>query len=242
MKKKDKLKEDAGRIKPGKKKNDRKDKGNGQIAKIRENVAIQQAAPVQPAHEVSYKGTMQNNGDESLPDGYRDDKLMLLVRDPSWCFAYWDISDGLMEKKKGEIRREWGGFSLVLRMNQVTQENKMLACDDFPVGQANNWYIKVKEPGKCYMAQLGYKTADGHFILIAASNIIEMPNDRVSDKVDEEWMDADDFSEIFRMSTDGKRLGGSENIQGRFTGGSENSLGSERLYIKPEEQDKHRHI
>ena len=28
-----------------------------------------------------------------LPDRYKETKLVLMMRDPEWCFFYWDISD-----------------------------------------------------------------------------------------------------------------------------------------------------
>jgi hypothetical protein len=168
--------------------------------------------PVQQDQGIIYYNTIQSSKEDNIPDRYYDNKIVLLIRDPYWCFAYWDISNELMEQKIREIRKEWGNYGLALRINEIQAGNKKQTQDDILIsGGADNWYIKINDPGKSYMVEIGLKTEDGHFLLIAASNTVEMPNDHVSDIVDEEWMDGD-FGEILKMSTDGRPAGGSENV------------------------------
>ena len=33
-----------------------------------------------------------------LPDGYGDNRIVLMVRDPLWLFAYWEIRKGVLNK------------------------------------------------------------------------------------------------------------------------------------------------
>lgn len=173
-----------------------------------------QAKSEQQYQEIRYSNTSQPSQEDNIPDRYYDDKIVLLVRDPYWCFTYWDISNELMEKKRKEISKEWGNYGLALRINEIQAGIKKQTHEDILIsGGADNWYIRINEPGKCYMIEIGLKTEDGHFLLLATSNTVEMPNDHVSDIIDEEWMDGDgNFSEILKMSTDGRPAGGSENV------------------------------
>jgi hypothetical protein len=152
-----------------------------------------------------------------LDNRYHDDKLVLMARDPYWCYAYWDISANLLQERGRLVKDEWGHHWMVLRVYDITDidfngTNAQKFMDISVTGDANNWYINVWEAGKRYLAELGYKTSKGHFIAIARSNAIGTPRDTVSNIVDEEWMVVDeDFDEIFRMSGGGKKpLGASE--------------------------------
>jgi uncharacterized protein len=169
--------------------------------------------------------------EQDIPGRYYDNKIVLMARDPFWCYAYWDISGGLMQSKADEARHS-GDYKLILRVYDVTDirfdgKNAHKYMDIEVTGDANNWYINVWEAGRTYIADLGFRTTDGKFILIARSNAVGVPSDRVSDKMDEEWMVMDeDFDELFRLSGGGK-FGASEH--GRGVGLMENMLSSESV-------------
>jgi len=161
---------------------------------------------------------------KSLPDEtlikqkYDDNKIVLLVRDPYWCYAYWDLSGNLIENKKKEIKPGWGKYDLILRIYDVTDIifNGFNAhkYQDIKISMdSNNWYINIWEAGRSYIVDIGFKTEDGHFILLARSNVVNTPRDRVSNITDEEWMVVDeDFDELFRLSGGGK-FGSSESFR-----------------------------
>lgn len=155
-----------------------------------------------------------------IPGRYYDDKVVLMARDPYWCYAYWDISGALMAEKTAAAKKD-GSYKMVLRIYDVTDvvfngDNAHKYIDIEVTGDANNWYINVWAAGRTYVADLGLKTASGRFILIARSNAVGTPSDKVSDKVDEDWMEVgEEFEEIMRMSGgNGHRMGGSEGFQG----------------------------
>lgn len=170
--------------------------------------------------------------EQEIPGRYYDNKVVLMARDPFWCYAYWDISGVLMQAKADEAMKN-GDYKLVLRVYDVTDikfdgKNSHKYMDIEVTGDANNWYINVWEAGRTYIAELGFRTANGKFIVIARSNAVGVPSDRVSDKTDEEWMVMDeDFEELFRLSGGGRRLGASE--QGRGLAMIENMLSSESV-------------
>jgi len=160
------------------------------------------------------KGSMHEG---ELPERYYDNKLVLMARDPYWCYAYWDISPEVMAQKAASVRDEWGRHWLVLRVYDVTGisfdgSNSNKYIDISVNGDANNWYLNVWEAGRNYLVELGFKTTEGHFISIARSNQVGTPADTISPVIEEEWMAVDeDFDEIFRMSGGGKTgIGASE--------------------------------
>ncbi|MCX7698524.1 MAG: DUF4912 domain-containing protein, partial [Candidatus Goldbacteria bacterium] len=142
------------------------------------------------------------------------------ARDPYWCYAYWDISPDFMEEKAKEARKS-EKYDLVIRIYDVTDiifdGTNAHKFEDIKVsGDSNNWYINVWAPDRSYFVDLGFKTSDGRFILIARSNVVTTPRDRVSDKTDEEWMIIDeDFDELLKLSGAGK-FGSSDRFKMRI--------------------------
>jgi hypothetical protein len=125
-----------------------------------------------------------------LPTSYGDTKIVLLPRDPWWCFAYWEIG----EQTKQEIRSIYGeNVKYVIRVYDVTNvvnfdgknANKYFDIEINPA--ANNWYINVGEPNRSWCVDLGLITSDGKFVVITRSNIVTMPRYGVSPLTDEQW-------------------------------------------------------
>jgi hypothetical protein len=125
-----------------------------------------------------------------LPASYGDTKIVLLPRDPWWCFAYWEIG----EQTKQELRSIYGeNVKYVIRVYDVTNvvnfngknANKYFDIEINPA--ANNWYINVGEPNRSWCVDLGLITPDGKFVVITRSNIVTMPRYGVSPLTDEQW-------------------------------------------------------
>jgi hypothetical protein len=125
-----------------------------------------------------------------LPASYNDTKIVLLPRDPWWCFAYWEIG----EQTKQELRSIYGeNVKYVIRVYDVTNvvnfdgrnANKYFDIEINPA--ANNWYINVGEPNRSWCVDLGLITSDGKFVVITRSNIVTMPRYGVSPLTDEQW-------------------------------------------------------
>ncbi len=186
--------------------------------------------------KVQVSSDAMNEGE--LPERYFDNKLVLMARDPYWCYAYWDISPELMEKAHNEAGGS--GAILTLRVYDITGinfdgKNALKFVDITVSGEANNWYINVWEAGRKYVLDLGYKKYDGTFVVIKRSNPVTTPKDTVSNVIDEEWMTVDeDFDEIFRMSGGGtKPASGSErfplSLEEHLSSFSVSSFGSASL-------------
>ncbi len=125
-----------------------------------------------------------------LPTSYGDTKIVLLPRDPWWCFVYWEVGNDTLQ----EIKNLYGeNLQYVLRVYDVTNvvnfdgKNANKYFDIFINLEAKNWYINLPEQNRSWCVDLGAKTPDGRFILISRSNIVVMPRFGVSTITDEQW-------------------------------------------------------
>lgn len=132
-----------------------------------------------------------------LPQGYGDNKIVLLVRDPYWIYSYWEMS----LSRIAEIKREIGPdvFSSSREFLRVYNVDNWDAFDIEVTGSAKNWYINVPQCNASYCADIGFKTPDGRFIAAARSNTVTTPLDRMSDVIDEQWM-IPDWDKMYSLS------------------------------------------
>ena len=148
---------------------------------------------------------MQEVAVRDLPVRYNKDTLVLLVRDPWWIYAYWEISDATFERLKSQLKEEFYAAKRVLRLYDVTNvsfdgtnANRFFDIEINP--EAMNWYIDTGCAGRSWCIDLGLLLKDGTFITILRSNIVETPLDRPSEIMDEEWMIPDDmFARLYSM-------------------------------------------
>ncbi|MBI4436201.1 MAG: DUF4912 domain-containing protein [Candidatus Omnitrophica bacterium] len=143
----------------------------------------------------------------SFPSGYGDHKIVLLVRDPWWIHAYWEVNREVEERTLHAMREK--GLSpqkSVLRVYDVTGidfngRNAHRFFDIGVSGLAKNWYIEVGEPNRDFIVDLGIVAHDGSFHLLCRSNRVTTPRFGMSEVVDEEWMTSeDDYWKLFGLS------------------------------------------
>lgn len=129
-----------------------------------------------------------------FPRAYGDTKIVLLVRDPWWLHAYWEIN----KDKEEELRRKLGEdvyhrSKYILRVYDITDidfngKNAHSYFDIEIMGGADNWYIEVGKPNRTWCVDLGLLTPGKEFYLICRSNIVRTPRFGMSEITDEEWM------------------------------------------------------
>ena len=139
-----------------------------------------------------------------LPNEYGDTKIVLLIRDPEWAYAYWEVNDATREELK--LPRNSHSKRLVLRMYKVDGRNwpeeGAHYFFDIDVGPyASNWYVKLPEPDSKWGGELGMYDDEGNYIAICRSNVIHVPRNGMSEDVDSEWMLVEEqFHQIFDAS------------------------------------------
>jgi hypothetical protein len=155
-----------------------------------------------PLSESSIKRTISNQ--------YGDNKIVLLVRDPWWLFAYWEVT----AQREEEVRREIEHANLkkektVLRVYDTTGTNPEKANAYFDIELnffADQWYIDVGSPNRDWVVDIGIRTTQGRFFTLARSNRVRTPRFGPSDVLDEEWMLPEDITlKIFGLSGLGSR-------------------------------------
>jgi len=124
------------------------------------------------------------SGEPNLPERYNETKISLLLRDPQWAFAFWDIQDNLLSSYK----RKPGFEKLLLRVYELSQgELIMKALDyfDIPVKLSDTrWYINLPRAGREYYIEL-VVVFQGQEKVLCRSNPIRSPKKTILDAVNE---------------------------------------------------------
>ncbi|MGL4377665.1 MAG: DUF4912 domain-containing protein, partial [Microcoleaceae cyanobacterium] len=123
-----------------------------------------------------------------LPAGYGESVIVLMPRDPEWAYAYWDIPNNHKEEL-----RALGGQQLALRIYDVTAINldrqsphsiQEYLCDEL----AREWYIPIPVSDRDYVVDIGYRTADGRWLVLARSLEVHIPPIYPSDWIEDHFM------------------------------------------------------
>ena len=126
-----------------------------------------------------------------LPDGYGESRIMLLPRDPQWAYAYWDVPNA----HKEELRRQ-GGQQLAIRIydvtdidinNQAAHSVQEYLCDEM----AREWYLPIPVSDRDYAADIGYRCADGRWLILARSATVSIPPVYPSDWIEDAFVTVD---------------------------------------------------
>jgi hypothetical protein len=129
-----------------------------------------------------------DEGLPDLPEGYGDSRIVLMPRDPQWGYAYWDTPN----EHKEELRRQ-GGQRLALRLYDVTDVDlnhgsahslQQYDCEEV----SRDWYVPIPVSDRDYIAEIGYLTGDGCWLLLARSNPVRIPPLYPSDWFEEHFI------------------------------------------------------
>lgn len=138
-----------------------------------------------------------------LPWGYGRTRIVLLVRDPYWLHAYWEVAGPERDRLRAETGRETWELPNVLRIHDLTPEAAETGPSFFDLGinpEARSWYIEAGRPRHTFQAELGVVVEGRGFVSLCRSNVVTAPPDRVSDVIDEEWMLVEeDFYRLYRL-------------------------------------------
>lgn len=120
-----------------------------------------------------------------LPGGYGESRIVLMPRDPQWAYTYWDVPN----ERKEDLRRQ-GGQQLALRLYDVTDIDlnyqsphniQEYLCDEL----AREWYLPIPVSDRDYVIDIGYRCADGRWLVLARSVPVRVPPVYPSDWVED---------------------------------------------------------
>jgi hypothetical protein len=130
------------------------------------------------------------------------DRLVVMVRDPYWLHAYWEIATRSVERAQSALGQHWHGTRPVLRLFRLSNDGSAALDREISIhGGVRHWYVDVQNPPCQYRMEIGYLSTAGQFYCLARSNSVTTPPAGTSDSVDENWVDVDDNADrIFAMS------------------------------------------
>jgi hypothetical protein len=174
--------------------------------KIRKSSATYKKAKKNPASkrentksriDIKHKPKTTLLEDYRLPSSYDSTFLVLMVKDPFWLYAYWEISAGAINFLKNRLpQKDFSRASVTLRMYDVTYKDfngkNANHYFDIDVGlNASNWYIKLWSDDVSYVGEIGLKVGE-EFFSLARSNFVHTPRSSYSSRNEHIWMNVTD--------------------------------------------------
>ncbi len=161
------------------------------------------------------------NTPQDKPGGVRD-RLVVMVRDPYWLHAHWELSRQGVTRAQAAIGQEWHCAKPILRLLEVSEGGTTSAAEsvvrDIEIhGGVSNWYVDVQHPPRSYRLDIGYLAPSGKMFVLARSNVVNTPKPGVKDAIDENWSAvAEDYEKIYAMSGGYNQDGGAGQLQELF--------------------------
>ena len=153
-----------------------------------------------------------------LPPRYAETKLMLMLRDPSWVYCYWDIEDRILD----ELAEDAGYTGLVLRITELAApdwgKDSYVDWFDIPIQFADlRRYINLPSEDSFYGAEIYAQVGEKESLLVR-SNIVESSRDYIARSFGKESPNQNKLIELSGFSTDigsfpGNGYPGSDNPQ-----------------------------
>src|SRR5207249_5845840 len=140
--------------------------------------------------------------------GPAKDRIFLMVPDPYWLHATWELTHQSVQRAEAALRQDWHGARPIIRLFDVTSTDTT-STSETPVrdiivhGGCNNWYIDVPQPPRQYRADIGYVSRRGDFFVLARSNVVTPPKAGSAEAINVGWTDIDSkkAERILAMST-----------------------------------------
>ncbi len=145
----------------------------------------------------------------------RTERLVLMVRDPYWLQAHWDLSPQSVERARTALGHNWHAARPMLRLFRVLEDGSSVPYRDIAIhGGVNHWYVDVSDPPQKYRAEIGYRSGESEFYCLSRSNTVTTPLPGSTDAIGGGWGDvAENADRIFAMSGGYSERGTSMELQ-----------------------------
>jgi hypothetical protein len=139
---------------------------------------------------------------EEGESGPKEDRLVVMVRDPYWLHAVWELSQQSVNRAQAAMGPHWHTSQPTLRLYRIKEAGASAHQRDIAIhGGVSNWYVDVQDPPCQFRMEIGYLSNNSVFHCLARSNAVQTPQAGTSDAVDENWADvAEHADRIFAMS------------------------------------------
>ncbi len=145
----------------------------------------------------------------------KEDRLVVMVRDPYWLHAFWELSQRSVDRAQAAMGQHWHTAKPVLRLFRMQEAGTSRLERDIVIhGGVSNWYVDVQNPPCEYRLEVGYLADNDSFYCLARSNTVQTPQAGTSDAVDDNWTHvAEQADRIFAMSGGYSPQGTSRELQ-----------------------------
>ena len=108
-----------------------------------------------------------------FPETYGVNRVRLLVKDPHWLFAHWDVDPRVRERLRGEKGERVAALArLTLRLTD--DHGGIGGAIVLPEG-ARSWYLRAVPGHRSYRVELGVTLPSGEYRGLARSNAVSTP-------------------------------------------------------------------
>jgi len=134
------------------------------------------------------------------------DRLVVMVRDPYWLHAYWELTRQSIDRARAALGQHWHGARPILRLMELARDGttnsvRRVVRDIEIHGSVNNWYLDVDNPPKSYQLEIGYVAPSARFVCLARSNIVSTPAVGSIKPFGGAWTESgDDYNRIYALS------------------------------------------
>jgi hypothetical protein len=106
--------------------------------------------------------------------------IVLLSLDPYRAVAWWEARPLAIDAARRRVEDD--GARLAVRFHEISLvdfdgSNANETIEVVAPASSGNYYLSVWSAGKCFVAELIVRAADGRFALLARSNFVELPRD-----------------------------------------------------------------
>ena len=164
------------------------------------------------ARSVNHAALLKTNAatvrrrDVSQGDQELKERLLVLVRDPFWLQALWELQRDTVRRVEAALGIEWHRAVPVLRLLDVAGREHSAAGESLIKeveihGGCSTWFIPLDGQSRSYRLVLGYRTQAGRFHSVIRSNVVTPPRPGSPSALTGMWDDLEqDYQRILTYS------------------------------------------
>ena len=151
-----------------------------------------------PAAEAAYR--------QELPRGYGETGITVLVRDPHWAYAYWEIEPQHLGQTQQAIGEDAADARIILRVYDITGidftgANARHYYDIVVNVRIGSWYLTLGAADRTYCVDIGLRTAKGAFYMLARAQVVHTPRAGMSAVIDKKYSTTEEhFATVYALS------------------------------------------
>ncbi len=188
---------------------------NGNSNSRKSNPRIQQKIDNLKRKMANAKNLSSDTHLEQTQANLKADRLVVMVRDPYWLHAFWELSQRSVHRAQAAMGPHWHSAKPVLRLLRIQEDGSASLEKEIQIhGGVSNWYVDVQNPPSEYRMEIGYLPENSSFYCLARSNTVQTPPAGTSDAIDDNWKHvAEQADRIFAMSGGYSPQGTSRELQ-----------------------------